>query len=92
MSAFSQKSGAVPQAGDKVKEIMFDLLWHSYNYLNPGGGPFFWLSYCHLIFHMKDVKAISELMVKVLYWKFPNLLKNTPQSGLLITNNRLPSC
>lgn len=27
---------AVPRAGDKVKEIIFDLLWHSYNYLDPG--------------------------------------------------------
>lgn len=61
--AFSQKVWAVPQAGDKVKEITFDLLWHSYNYLDPGEGPFLWLGYCHLIFHLKDVKAISQLVV-----------------------------
>lgn len=49
---------------------MFDLLWHSYNYLDPGGGPFLWLGYCHLIFHWKDVKAISQLVVEVHCWKF----------------------
>lgn len=59
----AKKARAVPQAGDKVKEIMFDLLWHYYNYLDPGGGPFLWLGYCHLIFHLKDVKAISLLVV-----------------------------
>lgn len=42
---------------DKVKEIMFDLLWHSYNYLDPGEEPFLWLGCCHLIFHLKDVKS-----------------------------------
>lgn len=69
---FSQKVWAVPQAGDKVKEIMFDLLWHSYNYLDPGEGPFLWLGYCHLIFHLKDVKAISLLVVEVRCWKWLN--------------------
>lgn len=49
---------------DKVKEIMFDLLWHSYNYLDPGEEPFLWLGCCHLIFHLKDVKAISVLAVR----------------------------
>ena len=59
-----KKVGAVPQAGDKVKEIMFDLLWHSYNYLDPGGGPFLWLGCCLLIFHVEDVKAESQLVVE----------------------------
>lgn len=59
---FSQIVCAVPQTGDKVKEIMFDLLWHSYNYLDPGGGPLLWLSYCHLIFHVQDMKATLLLM------------------------------
>lgn len=54
----------VPQAGDKVKEIMFDLLWHSYNYLDPGGEPFLWLGCRHLIFHLRDVKARSRLVVR----------------------------
>lgn len=43
---------------------MFDLLWHSYNYLDPGGEPFLWLGCCHLIFHLKDVKARSRLVVR----------------------------
>ncbi len=87
--AFSQKVWAVPQAGDKVKEITFDLLWHSYNYLDPGEGPFLWLGYCHLIFHLKDVKAISLLADWVRCWKFLNHLANLSQLTvfLLITIN-----
>lgn len=74
-SFFSPKNiWAVPQARDKVREIMFDLLWHSYNYLDPGGEPFLWLGCCHLIFHLKDVKAISPLVVQARSGKFRNFL------------------
>lgn len=65
---------------------MFDLLWHSYNYLDPGGGPFLWLGYCHLIYHLKDVKAISLLVVKVRCWKLLNLLANVFPAHCISTN------
>lgn len=38
---------------------MFDLLWHSYNYLDPGEEHFLWFGCCRVIFHLRDVKAIS---------------------------------
>lgn len=60
-----KKSSAVPQAADKVKEIRFDLLWHSSNYLDPGGGTFLWLDYCYLIFYLDDVKSRGVFVAKL---------------------------
>lgn len=47
--------------------------------------PFLWLGCCLLIFHVKDVKVISQLVVEERSWRFLNQTGNVfPLHSLIL--------